>query len=157
MQNYNNLSPKMTHQNTFVLIGNQYTIYNIVLLSRDRVSASHRVGCFSDYQPESTEQSLKHSTNLHRTLHVPPITPIISISKEQKTAEALNETAKTDPRTTWKALQTAQKSQKQVKLNKIFLSHYQRVEVLEQKKDFKIFGQNRKRQYFCNPKRRGKR
>ena len=55
-----------------------------------------------------------------------------------------------------KALQTAQKSLKQVKLNKIFLSHYQGVEVLEQKKDFKIFGQNRKRQYFCNPKRRGK-
>ena len=27
---------------------------------------------------------------------------------------------------------------------------------MEQKKDFKIFGQNRKRQYFCNPKRRGK-
>ena len=55
-----------------------------------------------------------------------------------------------------KAFKTAQKSQKQVKLNKIFLSHYQGVEVLEQKKDFKIFGQNRKRQYFCNPKRRGK-
>ena len=35
-----------------------------------------------------------------------------------------------------------QKSRKQVKLNKIFLSHYQGVEVLEQKKDFKIFGQN---------------
>ena len=32
--------------------------------------------------------------------HVPPITPIISIQKAQKTAEALNETAKTDPKTT---------------------------------------------------------
>ena len=41
-----------------------------------------------------------------------------------------------------KALQTAQKSLKQVKLDKIFLSHYQGVEVLELKKDFKIFGQN---------------
>ena len=49
------------------LQGNQYTIYNMVLLSRDRVSASSRVGCFSDFQPENTEQSLKHSTNLHRT------------------------------------------------------------------------------------------
>ena len=39
----------------------------MVLLSRDRVSASPRVGCFSDYPPENTEQSLKHSTNLHRT------------------------------------------------------------------------------------------
>ena len=72
----------------------------MVLLSRDRVSAPPRVGCFSDYQPENTEQSLKHSANLHRTLHVPPITPIISIQKAQKTAEALNETAKTDPKTT---------------------------------------------------------
>ena len=76
---------------------------------------------------------------------------------EQKTAEALNETSKTDPKTAWKAFKTAQKSRKQVKLDKIFLSHYQGVEVLEQKKDFKIFGQNWKRQYFCNPKRRGKR
>ena len=81
---------------------------------------------------------------------------MFSIPKAQKTAEALNETSKTDPKTAWKAFKTAQKSLKQVKLNKIFLSHYQGVEVLEQKKDFKIFGQNWKRQYFCNPKRRGK-
>ena len=81
---------------------------------------------------------------------------MLSIQKSTKTAEDLNETAKTDQKTTWKALKTAQKSQKQVKLDKIFLSHYQVVEVSDQKKDFKIFGQNRKRQYFCNPKRRGK-
>ena len=81
---------------------------------------------------------------------------MLSIPKRTKNREALNETSKTDPKNRLKSLQTAQKSQKQVKLNKIFLSHYQGVEVLEQKKDFKIFGQNRKRQYFCNPKRRGK-
>ena len=69
----------------------------MVLLSRDRVSASPRVGCFSDYQPENTEQSLKHSTTpIER--HVPPITPMLSIQNAQKTAEALNETAKTDPK-----------------------------------------------------------
>ena len=67
----------------------------MVLLSRDRVSASPRADC-SDFQPESTEQSLKYTTTIER--HVPPITPIISISKAQKTAEALNETAKTDPK-----------------------------------------------------------
>ena len=69
----------------------------MVLLSRDRVSASPRADC-SYYPPENTEQSLKHSTNLHRTLHVLPITPIISIQNAQKTAEALNETSKTDPK-----------------------------------------------------------
>ena len=144
----------MINRTLLFLQGNQYTIYNMVLLSRDRVSASPRVGCFSDYPPENTEQSLKSTTTIER--HVPPITPMLSIPNAQKTAEALNETSKTDHRTAWKALKTAQKSQKQVKLNKIFLSHYQGVEVLDQKKDFKIFGQNRKRQYFCNPKRRGK-
>ena len=67
----------------------------MVLLSRDRVSASPRADC-SDYQPENTEQSLKSTTTIER--HVPPITPMLSIPKAQKTAEALNETAKTDPK-----------------------------------------------------------
>ena len=99
MQNYNNLSPKMTHQNAFVLTRQPiHHIYNMVLLTRGDAYALPRADC-SDYQPENTEQSLKHSTNLHRTLHVPPITPMLSIQKSTKTAEDLNETAKTDPKT----------------------------------------------------------
>ena len=64
----------------------------MVLLSRDRVSASPRVGCFSDYQPENTEQSLKSTTFIER--HVPPITPMLSILNAQKPPTATNETAK---------------------------------------------------------------
>ena len=88
----------------------------MVLLTRDRVSASLRVGCFSDYQPENTEQSLKHSTNLHRTFKSLPITTIISIQKAQKTAEALNETSKTDPKNHLKILQNRSKVSKAGKI-----------------------------------------
>ena len=87
----------------------------MVLLSRDRVLASPRADC-SDYQPENTEQSLKHSTNLHRTLHVLPITPMFSIPKAQKTAEALNETSKTDPKSRLKSLQNRSKVSKASKI-----------------------------------------
>ena len=69
----------------------------MVLLSRDRVSASPRVGCFSDYQSESTEQSLKSTTTIER--HVPPITLCFLSKKHKKTAEDLNGTSKTDPKT----------------------------------------------------------
>ena len=155
MQNYNNLSPKMTHRTLLSLQGNQYIIYtNGIIISGQSVSIAPSWVLLS-YPPENTEQIIETFYNPHRT----PCTSynaMLSIPKAQKTAEALNETAKTDPKTAWKAFKTAQKSLKQVKLNKIFLSHYQGVEVLEQKKDFKIFGQNRKGQYFCNPKRRGK-
>ena len=131
-------------------------IYNIVLLSRDRVSASPWVGCFWAISPKTRNKSLKHSTNLHRTLHVLPITLCFLSKTHKKTPKFYPKRTKTDHRTAWKAFKTAQKYRNWLKLDKIFLSHYQVVEVLEQKKDFKIFGQNRKRQYFCNPKRRGK-
>ena len=69
----------------------------MVLLTRDRVSASPRVGCFSGFQPENTEQSLKSTTTIER--HIPPITLMLSIQNAQKTAKALNETSKTDQKT----------------------------------------------------------
>ena len=69
----------------------------MVLLTRGDAYALPRADC-SDYQPENTEQSLKHSTTAIER-HVPPITPMLSIQKSTKTAEDLNETAKTDPKT----------------------------------------------------------
>ena len=92
----------------------------------------------------------------NRTLHVLPITLCFLSKTHKKTPKFYPKRTKTDHRTAWKAFKTAQKYRNWLKLDKIFLSHYQVVEVLEQKKDFKIFGQNWKRQYFCNPKRRGK-
>ena len=71
----------MINRTLLSLQGNQYTIYSIVLLSRDRVLASPRADC-SDYQPENTEQSLKSTTTIER--HVLPITPMLSIPKAQK-------------------------------------------------------------------------
>ena len=156
MQNYNNLSPKMINRTLLSLQGNQYTIYtNGIIISGQSVSIAPS-WVLLGFQPENTEQSLKHSTNLHRTPCTSYNAYVFYPKCTKKPPKFWTKRTKTDPRTAWKAFKTAQKSLKQVKLNKIFLSHYQGVEVLEQKKDFKIFGQNRKRQYFCNPKRRGK-
>ena len=82
---------------------------------------------------------------------------MLSIQNAQKNRRSSERNFKNRPeKPPEKPSKLLQKYRNGLKLDKIFLSHYQGVEVLEQKKDFKIFGQNRKRQYFCNPKRRGK-
>ena len=67
---------------------------------------------------------------------------MLSIQKAQKSRRSSERNSKNRPKNRLKSPQNRSKVSKQVKLNKIFLSHYQGVEVLDQKKDFKIFGQN---------------
>ena len=74
------------------------------------------LSAFRTISPKTQNKSLKHSTNLHRTLHVPPITTIISIQNAQKTAEALNGTAKTDPKNRLKSPQNRSKVSKASKI-----------------------------------------
>ena len=104
----------MPNRTLLSLQGNQYTIYNIVLLSRDRVSASPRVGCFSEYQSENTEQSLKSTTTIER--HVLPITPMLFIQKAQKNRRSSERNSKNRPKNRLKSLQNRSKVSKASKI-----------------------------------------
>ena len=100
MQNYNNLSPKMTHQNAFALI--RRLIHHIYIIWY------YYLGTECQHRPELVAFGL--STRKHRTIieiynhHRTPCTSYNAYAfypeRTKKTAEALNETAKTDPKTT---------------------------------------------------------
>ena len=106
----------MTHQNTFVLTRQpiQYTIW-YYYLGTERKHRPELIVCLY-YQSENTEQSLKHSTNLHRTLHVPPITPMFSIPKAQKNCRSSERNFKNRPKNHLKSPQNRSKVSKASKI-----------------------------------------
>ena len=104
----------MINRTLLPLQGNQYTIYNIVLLTRDRVSASPRADC-SDYQPESTEQIIETFYNHHRT----PCTSynaMLSIPKAQKNRRSSERNFKNRPENHLKSPQNRPKVSKASKI-----------------------------------------